>query len=243
MAAQLWLGDPASLSHASAAALWTLPGFPHGPVELSTPRPKKPLPPVVVHKVGVDLKRHTTTVGPLRVTNAGRTLADIAGCVSNEMLERCLEDVLRRRLTSVGHLRWLVRGRYGKGAKGVAKLQSLIDPGSRLTESDLEIRLLHAIRRASLPEPVRQYEIFHNGLLVARPDFAYPWAKVAIEADSYQFHSGRQAWEHDLRRRNALTSLGWLVIHVTHKQLESNVNEVVVRIREALLPSLAWHKE
>lgn len=239
MGAQLWLGRESAISHASAAALWCLPGFPREPVELSTPRPKKPLPPVVVHKASVDLGDHTTTVGSIRVTNVGRTLLDVAGRVCPDVLERCLEDALRRKLTSRSHMQWLLRGRKGKGAKGIAELRRLLrsDPGT-VTGSDFEVKLLQALRRASLPIPVRQHEIFDEDGFVARVDFAYPHAKVAIEADGYQFHSGRQAWEHDQLRRSALTALGWLVINVTYLQLVSDLDGVIERVRRALMPSL-----
>lgn len=242
MSTQLWLGHDSAVSHSSAAALWRFPGFERGPLVLSTSRPKKALPPVVVHKSCGDLNAHTTTVGPLRVINAGRTLVDIAGLQPIESLERAIEDALRRRLTSVGHLQWLLRERYGKGAKGIGILRDLL-PAGAVTESDFEIRLFQAIRRASLPLPVRQYRVVDGRREVARVDFAYPWAKVAIEADSYKFHSGRQAWEDDLKRRNALTARGWLVIHVTYRQMQEDLSEVVARIREALMPSLELRKE
>lgn len=240
MAAQLWLDRPDGVvSHRSAAALWGLPGFTRGPIELSTTEWKKPLPPVVVHKVGAEIRGCTTTVGPIRVTNAGRTLVDIAGLVPIDTLERAIEDAVRRGLTSFAHLRLLCHGRRGKGAKGIRALRDLLDDsGNRPTESHFEIRLLQALRKASLPLPERQFEIRDAGRLVGRTDFAYPWAKVAIEADSYTFHSGRDAWEADLARRNALTSLGWLVIHVTYRQMESGMEEVVRRVRDALTPRL-----
>lgn len=242
MAGQLWLGDDACVSHASAAALWGFPGFEPGLVDLSTTRPKKPLPPVVVHKSCIDLRRHTTTVGPLRVLNAGRTMVDIAGSISPDLLERCIEDALRRRLTSTKHLQWLLHDRYGKGAAGASTLRRLLDSRLAVTESEFEARLLQALRRTSLPIPVPQYEIFDGHRFVARVDFAYPWAKVAIEADSYQFHSGREAWEHDLERRNALTAIGWFVIHVTYRQMEEGLDGVIGRVREALRPTLNLHK-
>ena len=240
MAAQLWLDRPdAVVSHRSAAACWGLPGFPRGPIELSTARWKKPLPPVVVHKVGDEIRGHTTTVGPIHVTNAGRTLVDVAGLVPADSLEGAVEDAIRRGLTSFAHLRWLCQGRHGKGAKGIRTLRKLLQAAvDRTTESHFEIRLLQAIRKASLPLPERQYEIRDAGRLLARVEFAYPWAKVAIEADSYTFHSGRNAWESNLARRNALTALGWLVIHVTYRQMESGMSEVVQRVRDALMPSL-----
>lgn len=239
MAALLWLDrEDAAISHRAAAALWGFPGFTRGPIELSTSRWKKPLPPVVVHKVGSEISGHTTTVGPIRVTNAGRSLVDVAGLVSPDELERAIEDAIRRGLTSVAHLRWLCQGRQGKGAKGIRAVRKLLENRSRPTESQFEIKLLQALRKTSLPAPERQYEVVVDGQVVARPDFAYPWAKVAIEADSYWFHSGRAAWESDVTRRNLLTSMGWLVIHVTHRQMESDMDEVVQRVRDVLMPHL-----
>ena len=150
-----------------------------------------------------------------------------------------MEDVIRRRLTSVAHLRWLMQDRRGHGAKGVGSLRKLVEgAGPRATESHFEMKLLQALRRANLPEPIPQYEIRHGGRLVARVDFAYPWAKVAIEADSYTFHSGRAAWESDLKRRASLTALGWLVIHVTDRQMRSDMSQVAARVRTALAPTL-----
>jgi very-short-patch-repair endonuclease len=240
MAAQLWLGRPdGAISHRSAAALWGLPGFQRGSIELSTTRWKKPLPPVVVHRVVSDIRGHTTTVGPIRVTNAGWTLLDLAGLASADILEAGIEDAIRRGLTSVAHLRWLSRGRKGKSAKGIRTLRRILDEGgNRPTESHFETRLLQALRKAPLPLPQRQFEIRDAGRLIARVDFAYPWAKVVVEADSYRFHSGREAWESDLDRRSAITALGWLVIHVTYRQMESGMDQVVRRVRDAITPRL-----
>ena len=239
MAALLWLDrDDGCVSHHAAAAMWGLPGFAARPVELSTSRFKKPLPPVVVHKSTIDLAGYTTTVAHIRVTNAGLTLANIAGDISQGHLERAVEDAIRRRLTSAAHLKWIVGDRYGKGAKGVATLRRLLSTASVATESDFEIRLLQLLRSAGLPEPERQYEVRDGDDLVGRVDFAFPWAKVAVEADSYAFHSGRRQWEYDLKRRNRLTSLGWLVIHVSYRQMEGDMDDIVERLRKVLTPSL-----
>ena len=239
MAACLWLDrSDAVVSHLAAAALWSLPGFERGPIELTTARWKKPLPPIVVHKSCGDLAGHTTIVGCIPVTNPGMTLVDVAGLVSPTVLEIAFEDSLRRRLTSIAHLKWLCQGRQGKAAKGIAVLRSLLGDNHVPTESAFETQLLQAIRRAGLPPPERQYQVHSNNEFIARVDFAYPWAKVAIEADSYRFHSGRESWESNLDRRNKLTSLGWLVIHVTHRQMNSSMDELVRRIVDALTPKM-----
>ncbi len=61
-----------------------------------------------------------------------------------------------------------------------------------------------------------------------------PKQGVAIEADGYRYHSGRQVWERDLARRNALQSLGWVVLHFTHYQVVSRKEEIVTMIKAAL---------
>lgn len=237
MASHLWLGDTSVISHLAAAALWGLPGFRAGPIELSTTRWKKPLPPVVVHRLSQPLDADTTTVGSIPVTNPGRTLCDLSTVIPTSQLERAVEDALRRRITSVGHLRWLcARASDGGRCRTFRRIVGAAEETP--TESDFETRLLQAIRNNGLPEPVRQFEIYVCGRFIARVDFAYPWARVAVEADSYTFHSGRMAWEADLERRNALTARGWLVIHVTYRQMQSDMDSVAVRIKDALTPSL-----
>ena len=240
MAAHLWLGQDSVVSHLSAAGLWRLPGFPRGPIELSINHRRKSLPPVVVRQVVYDLGADTTTVAKVPVTNAGRTLVDIAGSVTEDQLEQAVEDALRRKLASIRHIKWVMNGRSGKGAKGCRVLKRLIDDLSvtRPTESVFETKLLQSLRKAGLPPPVRQFQIFDGNRFVARVDFSYPWAKVAIEADSYSFHSGRQAWEADIDRRAAITALGWLVINVTFRQMKSDLDAVVDRVRAALTPAL-----
>ena len=70
--------------------------------------------------------------------------------------------------------------------------------------------------------------------MVARVDYAYPEARLAIEADGYRWHSGRVRWEQDRARLNELTLLGWRIIHVTWSELIRNPEAVVARIRTAL---------
>ena len=102
------------------------------------------------------------------------------------------------------------------------------------TQSALETRLARLIRKSDLPEPVRQFEIRDERRFVARPDFAYPHAKVAVEADSFRWHTSRAAWERELQRRNDMQKLGWLIIHVTRKDIGERPDEVVGNIRAAL---------
>ena len=52
--------------------------------------------------------------------------------------------------------------------------------------------------------PVFQHVIRHNGEFIARVDAAYPELRIAIEYDSYEHHTGKQAIVRDNDRRNVL---------------------------------------
>ena len=171
------------------------------------------------------------------MTNPIRTLIDLGAVVGRETVELALDDALRRRLTSLKMLLGRLDDLGGKGRRGAGVLRSLLkerDPKDAASESVLESRLLGLLRRAGLPKPITQYEVRAKARLLGRVDFAYPDARVAIEADGYRYHSGRAAWQRDLRRRNTLTSRGWRVIHVTWSDVVGGGEEVVSEIRRAL---------
>jgi very-short-patch-repair endonuclease len=90
------------------------------------------------------------------------------------------------------------------------------------------------LRRAGFPPPTPQYDVRAQGRVLARVDFAYPEIRFAIEVDGYRWHSGRARWEHDLRRRNALTTRGWRVIHVTSSDLANRPQHIIRMIANAM---------
>lgn len=79
-----------------------------------------------------------------------------------------------------------------------------------------------------------QFVVEEDGHFIARLDFAYPDMKVAIECQSYEWHSGRQNWEKDIDRHNRLQSLGWIIVYVTWEDLQHRPNIVAERVRIAL---------
>ena len=152
------------------------------------------------------------------------------------MVERCLDEALRRRIVSLASLdRWL-KDSLGKRLKGRLLLQRLLDARATIgvTDSPLETLVLTLIRDEGLPLPMLQYEVWDGGRFVARPDFAYPEQRVAIEADSFRYHGGRRAFDHDRARGNELHALGWRVLRVTSKHIEEDPRAVATWVRRAL---------
>lgn len=237
MAVALW-APGAAVSHRAAAALWELEGFPAGPVDLSTTGGRKaPADRITLHRTSRLDRADVTRIGPIPVTTPTRTLADLCGVLGRDNVEPALDDALRRGLTSLPRLQWAAERLGGRGRTGARLLGKLLNERGRgwaPPASRLESRVAGLLRKAGLPPPVPQYEIRHRGKLLARVDFAYPDAMVAIEADGYRYHSGRKAWQQDRFRRNALTSRGWRILHVTWQDLEARPSEVVAEIRLGL---------
>ncbi|MDQ3751931.1 MAG: endonuclease domain-containing protein [Actinomycetota bacterium] len=206
------------------------------PLEVSTTRDVRRLPGVIVHRVTswppCDIE---TSVTP--ITKPERTLLDLAATIPVARLELALDSSLRRRITTVPRLQWRLNevGTKGKARSNVLRQLLAERPvGQAVPESGLETRLHRLIADSELPPPERQYVIRSGNNFVARVDFAYPKQRVAIEADGYRYHSGRQVWERDLARRNALQGLGWSVLHFTHHQVVHRRENVVSTIESAL---------
>lgn len=223
-------------SHRSAAALWGLDGWGQDLVEISVPA-KCRRDDVVVHRLAKPCE-HVVPVGVIPATDVTCTLLDLAAVVSDYELEKVVDSALRRGLTDLTFLRDRLQMRARRGRNGITKMRRLLDvrnPGTAPHESALEVRFARFVRDFGLPSPVPQHEITDDvGRFVARADFAYPDAKIAIELQSYAHHHDRVQWEKDQARAGALSSLGWLYYPVTNLQLARGAPELALKLRRVL---------
>ena len=225
-------------SHHSAAYLLELDGLVAAhDVEVSLPNGSNShLRRVVVHRVNNLPPCDIAEVSGIPSTNASRTLIDLGAVIDTDVLELAVEDALRRGLTSLPRLEWHLQQLCRRGRPGCAALKRLVKVRGKdvATDSALETRLARLIRSSDLPEPVRQFQVRDLTGLRARIDFAYPAQRVAVEADSFRWHSSRHAWERELERRNGLQKLGWVVVHVTDRDLRRRSREIIADIRQFL---------
>lgn len=229
LAAVLACGPGAVLSHASAGHVWSL--IPHVP---KPPRPEVTIPGrdvrpprVRVHRVRSFGPGETTTHKHIPITTAARTLLDLAPTLEPRQLEQAMAEALRRRLTRPAALHSLLARCSGR--PGVPKLRSLLEGNPAFTRSELEERFLALVREASLPAPelnaaLDPYEI----------DFLWREERLALEADSWDFHSDRKAFEEDRRRDANLVARGYRVIRVTWRQIAEEPLAVIARVAAAL---------
>ncbi len=68
----------------------------------------------------------------------------------------------------------------------------------------------------------------------ARVDLADEALCIVIEADSFEFHATRKAFDRDCRRYNGLVVRGWLVIRVSWEQVMFEPGEVAAILRAAV---------
>jgi very-short-patch-repair endonuclease len=223
MAAALWSAPDGLVSFQTAAVLWrfeaiTCPGvgslLPEGRNLRSTK--------VRVHHTGDVLPADIARRGPIPITSALRTAIDLAAVVDVDTLEVAIESALRRGLFTVGQLRWRADALMGTGRPGSSALRELLARRNfGATDSSWEVRTEQVLVAAGFPAPTRQYRIKAGGKEVARVDLAYPEARVALEYDSDQWHSGTSRRHKDAARRNRLRALGWTVLEVTPAQLRT----------------------
>lgn len=234
MAAYLWAGSGAVVSHSAAARLLRLEGVECEVAELWIPSYRvSPADWLLLH-AGPVPAIDTAFWGPLKITRPARTLIDLAGCLSEESLEVAMGDALRRGLVSDERLKGRLEDLAGR--RGVGNLRGILrarDGAGGALDSRFEVKLRRLIRKSRLPQPIGQFWILHEGTRY-RIDFAYPEQKLAIEADSFAHHSGRQAFESDRERLSGLAALGWRVLLVTWRQLTQDPDRVIARIARVL---------
>lgn len=228
LAAQLWGGPDAFVSHRSAAALWKFDGCPPaGPLEVTSGRCLRSVraDDVAAHRYSVLYTDEVSALGPFRLTAPARTLLDLAAVVSLNRLEIAMDSALRLKLVD-GKLLQLTLGRHARrGRRGVRAFRAALEQrglGYIPPHAGLERKLARLIDGSDLPPPVREHPIIEDGRELYRIDFAYPDQMLAIEADSWRHHSDRISWSGDQVRGNVLAVRGWRVLrftdhHVTHE--------------------------
>ncbi len=235
--ASLWAGAEACLSHGTAARLWELDEIGAETVEVSAPYQLwvNALW-LVPHKTECMSRHVQRRKNGVAVTSPARTLVDLAAVVDEDTLQRAMENAFRRRIASVSEVRRVLRYLPERGRSGTGKAAKLLEQGvwSENAQSELERRALRLFRRYRLPIPHCQYTVLEGDQCLGMVDFAWPNAKVIVEAEGFEFHSGREAWDRDIARYNALVFHGWTVVRLTESDLRSRAPSFAKALAKAL---------
>jgi very-short-patch-repair endonuclease len=229
LAAVLFAGDGAVLSHCAAADLWELRASKEDETDVTVPTDRRGDAAVRIHRDQLD-PRETMTRNGIRVTKPLRTLLDLAGCVTEDEIERAIRQAVYRKLTTTTLLAEAVHNRPGqRGTKRLRNALGRIGEAPGVTRSELEDQFLKFVRKHRLPMPELNARI--HGYEV---DCVWRNQKLIVELDSRDAHLQMPAFESDRARDAALLTGGWPVVRVTSRRMHRDAKRLADELRVLL---------
>jgi very-short-patch-repair endonuclease len=221
VAAVLACGEGALLSHASAAEHYGIRTRRAGPIHVTVPPGAQP------RRPGIKVHRREGLEGALRdripLTSVADTLVDIAPGLSDEQLERTINEAVNRDLTDPERL----RAELPRRRPGVCRAAKLLDRDTYVTtESIIEQRVLRIARAAGLPKPEAQRRLGGG-----RVDFVWPALNLVVEADSLRFHRTPMQQRADRLRDQRHAAAGFRTLRFTHHQIMFEADHVERTLR------------
>ena len=168
-------------------------------------------------------------------TTVARTLVDCAGRLGFDRLELTVEEAERLELLDVKAIADVL-ARIAR-PRGVRNLRRCLGPerlDASLAASRLERRFVRLCRDAGLPQPSINHRIEVTPGVWHKVDFVWPALRLAIEADSWEFHRTRAAGRRDRRRDRELRDAGWRVDRFTDDDIEQDPAAIVAFLRRHL---------
>lgn len=229
-----------ALSFETAARLGGIDGFVvepsvDGPIALSVERPR------IVRLAGVTVHRTTSlprcdlvAVDGVPCTNVARTLCDIGSVCEPLLVERALDDVVRKG-ASVRWIRDTALRLHRPGQRGIGELLRALDALERrgvVRGSWFEKLIELCIDDPFIGEVVLQHRIRdEGGRVVARFDLAVPEVLLGIEGHSREHHWGAGPEASDELRDDEVAKLGWDVMYLGYASVQSP-STVLRRVRD-----------
>jgi hypothetical protein len=236
----------AALAHAGTGSVIT------GPAALRHYR--VPAPDVPIITVLVPARRAARNADFVKVWRTSRMpprVADDHG-IRFVLPARAIADTARD-LASLREVRALVAAAVQSRACSIALLTEELEEGPRrhsalLRQALAEVRdgvrsvaeaeFRDLILRARLPRPMFNPSVFCGRKFIAKPDAWWPEAGVAAEVDSREWHLSPEDWERTVRRHDAMTEHGILLLHFTPGMIRTGQAAVVSKIRNAIKAGL-----
>ena len=232
--AALRISPPGSvLSHYTAGRIW-------GGIVPDTPDVHVTVPGKAGRTSRQGVKAHASIDGTavtrfrnLPITTPEQTFLDLAASLNLVALVVLGDSLIKAGRTSVAALRDAAMGWRGRGAKLARRAARYVHDG---VDSAMETRLRMLLILAGLPVPEVNFILRHpDGSWWMRLDLCYPSLKLIIEYDGRHHAEDSEQWLHDLKRREALDRMGWRVIVVTRHDYYEAPEEVLRRVRDALI--------
>lgn len=235
MAAVLDGGPGAVLALGSGVAHWGVPGFalaPHHVLRTRAGRQRhRPL--GVLHTTTNLPAHHVTTLEGIPITRPERTVADLAGRLHPDRLERLVDAAWTRRLVSYGSLVALVdelRPMRRRGVRVLDEILSVRPADYRPPESGLEARVQELLRKAGIGDFERQVDL-GDEFWIGRVDFFSPRRQLVLEVNGDRFHTSPVDVERDRVRVDRLRAAGVGVISVPEFDIWHRPQAIIDAVR------------
>ncbi len=239
MAAVLDAGREAVVSHEAAAALWGLPGFWLGSLDVSRPRRAARGLPMLgeLHEPVLLPTSHVTTLDGIPVTSVARTLFDLAGApgIHEKRIERATDNAISLSPPVLPMLHAMLDELGGRGRPGVGIMRELLSErplGYVPPASGLEARVIDLLDAAGIATR-RQVDLGGENW-IGRVDLLVVGARLVVEADSALHHTSKSDRERDARRDEHLRGIGLEVVRITDEQAFRRPWLVAPRVRDAM---------
>ncbi len=115
------------------------------------------------------------------------------------------------------------------GAHGMRRARELLVSAADNADSITERRLAAGLRRAGI-------DAFVQGLPLGdwKIDIAFPDAQLAVEVDSWAWHTDPVRFARDREKGNAIVAAGWRLLRFTWRDVTQHVDRCVALIRAEL---------
>jgi very-short-patch-repair endonuclease len=218
MITQLRSGDNGFLSGWTAARLHGLRAMPSTPIHVTVDhRFRRSMPEwTEVHPTRwYDLDDQSEIHEGFTIATPLRMLWGLAASFNQFRFERAAEDAWHLGLVTPGDAAAYLEAHRCRGKDGVRRFEAWLDHAlsqQRPAQSNLERRLLDALHRTGLPQPVRQHPLTLATGETIHLDIAWPAIRLAVEPGANWWHGGNLRMGRDQARDRACVELGWQVI-------------------------------
>jgi len=225
MAAVLFRGSGALISHQSAIWLWGLEKTLEIPVHVSVRWRGHAQDAIGLHHCPALRDDDISESERLPVTGVARTLLDYAAEAKPYRLSRAVDQADRLELLDLAAVDLITEEVHGhRGRTPLLKVMTIYREKG-FTRSGGEKRMLAAladigVRRPAVNNFIEGYEL----------DFYWERERFAVELDSWEFHRGRRSFEEDRKRQEELAMAGIETIRITGTRLRREPRKVAVRI-------------
>lgn len=234
MAAVLFCGHEAALSHRSAAAFWGIRDYSGGFIEVTSPNRTRSR---------ASIRRHHALLLPdevseehrIPVTSVPRTTFDLAATTGDPHLVEALlrESEFRRLYDALSLWDLIERHPRHRGIRTCRTALARLEAGSGRTRKQLEERFLRFLDAYRLPRPSLNAWLEVNGHRY-QVDCLWPARHQIVELDSWEAHGTRSAFHSDRTRARHLEAAGYRVTHVTWSHLDNEAAALGADLRALL---------